>query len=93
MVVIFFMLLKEVCYHMLTKAAFIQQQKKSYIVKYNYNLKLYIIHFYLSVFFIKCIPVMAKLNFQHHYSSLQCLMILKKSFCYADCKKHFSLLF
>jgi len=24
-------------------------------------------------------PVMAKLNFQHHYSSLQCLMILQKS--------------
>ncbi len=42
MVVIFFMLLKEVCYHMLTKAAFIQKKKKSYIVKYNYNLKLYI---------------------------------------------------
>jgi len=24
------------------------------------------------------------LNFQHHYSSLQCLMILQKSFLYAD---------
>ncbi len=42
MVVIFCMLLKEVCYHMLTKAAFIQQQNKSSIVKYNYNLKLLI---------------------------------------------------
>ncbi len=30
------------------------------------------------------IPVMVKLNFQHHYSSLQCHMILKKSFKYAD---------
>ncbi len=27
---------------------------------------------------------MAKLNFQHHYSSLQCHMILQKSFWYAD---------
>jgi len=32
--------------------------------------------------------MMAKLNFQHHYSSLQCLMILQKSFYYADLKKH-----
>jgi len=28
----------------------------------------------------KNIPVMAKLKFQHHYSSLQCHMILQKSF-------------
>ncbi len=36
----------------------------------------------------------AKLNFQHHYSSLQCHMILQKSFLYADLllKKHFLLL-
>ncbi len=26
----------------------------------------------------------AKLNFQHHYSSIQCLMILPKSVEYAD---------
>jgi len=26
----------------------------------------------------------AKLNFQHHYSSLQCHMILQKSFKYYD---------
>jgi len=37
---------------------------------------------------------MAKQNFQHHYSSLQCHMILQKSFQYADLllKKDFSLL-
>ncbi len=29
---------------------------------------------------MQIIPVMAKLNFQHHYSSLQCYMILQKSF-------------
>ncbi len=34
------------------------------------------------------------MNFQHHYSSLQCHMILQKSFQYADLvlKKHFWLL-
>ncbi len=34
---------------------------------------------------------MAKLNFQHHYSSFQCHMILQKSFKYVDLglKKHF----
>jgi len=35
---------------------------------------------------------MALLNYQHHYSSLQCLVILQKSFQYADLKKHFLLL-
>jgi len=30
------------------------------------------------------IQVMAKLNFQHHHSSLQCYMILQKSSLYAD---------
>jgi len=41
----------------------------------------------------KNIPVMAKLKFQHHYSSLQCHMILQKSFEYADLmrRKHFLL--
>ncbi len=36
----------------------------------------------------------ANLYFQHHYPSLQCLMILQKSFSYADLllKKHFFLL-
>jgi len=29
---------------------------------------------------IKCVPVMTKLDFQHHYSSLQCHMSLEKSF-------------
>jgi len=45
----------------------------------------------LQYFKIKCIPMVAKLNFQHHYSSLQRKMILQKSFKYADLflKKHF----
>jgi len=34
----------------------------------------------LIYFKIQFILVMAKLNFQHQYSSLQCLMILQKSF-------------
>ncbi len=36
----------------------------------------------------------AQLYFQHHYSSLQCHMILQKSFWYSDLlrKKHFLLL-
>ncbi len=39
-------------------------------------------------------PVIVKLNFQHHNSSLQCHMILQKSFWYADLllKKHYLLL-
>ncbi len=32
---------------------------------------------------------MAKLNFQHHYSGLQCHMILQKAFTYADAKETF----
>jgi len=33
--------------------------------------------FYICIYFqIKFIPVTAKLNFQHHYSSLQCHTIL-----------------
>jgi len=37
---------------------------------------------------------MVKLNFQHHYSSLQCHMILQKSLKYGDLllKRHFSLM-
>jgi len=37
--------------------------------------------------------MMTKLNFQHHYSGLQCHMILQKSLLYADLvlKKHFLL--
>ncbi len=38
----------------------------------------------------------ANQNFQHHYSSLQCHMILQKSFRYADLmlkKQHLLLLF
>jgi len=37
---------------------------------------------------------MSKLNFQHHYSSLQCHMILQKSFEYDDLllKKYFFML-
>jgi len=41
-------------------------------VKYNCNLKFY--------FKIQFIPVIAKLNVQHHYSSLQCHVIIQKSF-------------
>jgi len=69
----FFMFFKP----MLTKAAFIWS-KYSYIVIYYYNLKITILYF--IIFFMYFIPVMAKLNFQHHYSSLQCHMILQKSF-------------
>jgi len=40
------------------------------------------------------IHVISKLSFQHHYTSLQCHMILQKSFLYADLllRKHFLLL-
>jgi len=40
------------------------------------------------------ISVLVKLHFQHHYSSLQCRMILQKSFKYDDLmlKKHLLLL-
>ncbi len=34
----------------------------------------------LIYFKMKCIPVREKVNFQYHYSSLQCHMILQKSF-------------
>jgi len=34
----------------------------------------------LNVFKMVFIPMMAKLNFQHHYSCLQCHMILQKLF-------------
>ncbi len=49
---------------------------------------------YYYTFFFIIIPAMTKLNFQHHYSSLQCHMILQKSFKYADLvpKKHLLLL-
>ncbi len=38
----------------------------------------------LIYFFNVFIPVMTKLDLQHHYSSFQCHMILQKSFYYAD---------
>jgi len=43
---------------------------------------------------MKFICVMTALNFQHHYSSLQCHMTIQKSFSYVDLvlKKHFLLL-
>ncbi len=34
----------------------------------------------ILIYFEKIYFVMVKLNFQHHYSSLQCHMILQKSF-------------
>jgi len=55
--------------------------KNSIIVKYYYNLKQL---FSILIYFLKCHLFLAKLNFQHHYSSLQCHMILQKSFPYAD---------
>ncbi len=65
---------------MLIKPAFIGseiQKKNCNIVKYYYNLKECLsILIYLKYIICK---VNAKLNFQHHYSSLQC-MILQKSY-------------
>ncbi len=46
----------------------------------------------LFEYILKCnLFLWSKLNFQYHYSSLQCHMILQKSFKYADLllKKHF----
>ncbi len=64
--------------------------KNRNIVKYLYNSKK--LSFILIHFKMQFIPVMATLNFQHHYSSLQCHMILQKSLWYADLKlkKHLS---
>jgi len=47
--------------------------------------------FYFNIMYLF---LWSKLNFTHHYSSLQCHMILQKSFWYDDLmlKKHFSLL-
>jgi len=39
--------------------------------------------FYFNIFLRVSVPVMPKLIFQHHYSSLQCHMILEKSWQYA----------
>ncbi len=61
---------------MLTKAAF--DQKYSTIEKYYCNLKEQF--FYLNIFQNVIYACDAKLNFQHHYSSLQCRMIPQKSF-------------
>jgi len=51
-----------------------------------------IIIFYsnLNMFKMLLIPVTSNLNFQHHYSSLRCHMILQKTTEYADLllKKH-----
>jgi len=60
---------------MLTKAAFIK------IIGQHHEILLYfkIYIFFILVYFMLFIPVIAKLNFQHHYSSLQCHMILQKS--------------
>jgi len=54
------------------------QSKNSNIVKRYLKFKeLFSIVIYLKIQLF--IPVMAKLNFQHQYSSLQCHMILQKS--------------
>ncbi len=77
----------------LTKAAFIWQkiQLNRNIAEYYYNLKK---QFSVRIYFKIIYSCDAKLNFQHHYSSLQCHMILQKSFLYADLviKKHLLLL-
>ncbi len=77
----------------LTKAAFIWQkiQLNRNIAEYYYNLKK---QFSVRIYFKIIYSCDAKLNFQHHYSSLQCHMILQKSFIYADLviKKHLLLL-
>ncbi len=56
-----------------------------YLTKYRtikpvilWNLRL--LQFLILVFYFKMYSCKAKLNFQHHYSSLQCHMILQKSF-------------
>ncbi len=54
---------------------------------FSINIKKYYYNFKITVFFsniLKCnaFPVRAKLNIQHHYSSLHCHIILQKS--YAD---------
>ncbi len=51
-------------------------RKNNNIVKYYNNRKVF---FILIHFKMQFIPVMAKLNFQHHYSNLQCHIILQKS--------------
>ncbi len=48
----------------------LKYHENSNVVKYYYNLKRL---FSILIFFkMQFIPVMAKLNFQHHYSSLNC---------------------
>ncbi len=52
-------------------------RKHGNIVTYYYNLKqLFSMRIYFNMYFFSCD---AKLNFQHHYSRLQCHMILQKS--------------
>ncbi len=54
-----------------------QNKKKTNFVKYFCNLKVqFSILIYLNIIY----SCEAKLNFQHHYSSHQCHMILQKSF-------------
>ncbi len=51
---------------------------------YNKNMKYYsnfLLQYYNQKYFMqKYLLSMTKLHFQHHYSSLQCHMILQKSF-------------
>ncbi len=57
---------------LLSKRAFIKV-----VILWNIIIEITVLSLYFKM---KIIPVMAKLYFQHHYSSLQCYMILQKSF-------------
>ncbi len=58
---------------------FVQTYSKMYILKYHYNKKKTVLYFKILICSFDTI-----LNFQHHYSSLQCLMILQKSLYCTD---------
>ncbi len=62
----------------LSYATFKKNVLLSNVVKNCYSLKT--VFYILNVPSMQFIPVMAKLNFQHHYSSHQCHIILQKSF-------------
>ncbi len=55
-----------------------KNKKYSNSVKYFYNLEEL---FFIWIYIVKCnVLLWSNLNFQHHYSSLQCHMVLQKSF-------------
>ncbi len=75
---LFLMFLKEVSY---------DHQGCMYLIKVACKIAviLFIIKLlYFNIFLNVIYSCDAKLNFQHHYSSLQCHMILQKSLWYAE---------